>query len=387
MSHLSPSVLIYHPDICVVERLCSLFDECKLDAAIVPVVDAEVAYRQLRSSDWELGIFPLFDCKFEALVRLHAPDAVFALVDAADGNIAMQALRAGAVNIFDTGRLNSSDEAEAFKAAVSRHLAISASFNEKERYRKQLELSLSELKTDQKAALHIQKNMLPLPEAELLPNIHVSFCLTPSLYLSGDFLDYVSLNSRFAMFYLADVSGHGTSSALVTVLLKNLANRLERNFKRGSSFDILSPEAVLQRVNRELLETGLGKHLTMFVGLIDMDRSTLRYAVGGHYPMPVLCTSGKARLLAGRGMPVGLFEQPVFDVKEIALPPVFSLSLCSDGVFEMIAAENLGEKESMLCDAIERLPAVNAECLLEALVPGGTGGAPDDIAIMVLERR
>lgn len=387
MSHLSPSVLIFYPDICVVERLCSLLDECGLDAAIVPVVDAESARDRLSASDWSLGIFPLFDNAFQSLVSLHSPGAVFALAGAVEDAVAMRALRSGAVNLFHIECLDQPAEAEAFKTAVSRHLSISASFNEKERYRKQLELSLAELKTDQKAALHIQKNMLPSPEAELLPGISVSFCLTPSLYLSGDFLDYVSLSPRFAMFYLADVSGHGASSALVTVLLKNLANRLERNFKRGSSFDILSPEAVLQRVNRELLETGLGKHLTMFVGLIDLDSSRLRYSVGGHYPMPVLCTAGGARMLAGRGMPVGLFEEPAFDVEEIELPSVFSLSLCSDGVFEMIPAENLREKERLLCDAVECLPGVTAERLQETLVPDGIGGAPDDIAIMVLERR
>ena len=106
--------------------------------------------------------------------------------------------------------------------------------------------------------------------------------------MSGDFVDSIAINEHQTLFYLADVSGHGASSALVTVLLKNMTTRLVRNYNRGSSFDILSPLATLQRINRELLLTGLGKHLTMFIGLIDAQRGTLTYAVGGHHPMPVL---------------------------------------------------------------------------------------------------
>ena len=49
--------------------------------------------------------------------------------------------------------------------------------------------------------------------------------------------------------YIADVSGHGASSAFVTVLLRNLTNRLQRNLRRQSSEDILHPERFLERIN------------------------------------------------------------------------------------------------------------------------------------------
>ena len=40
--------------------------------------------------------------------------------------------------------------------------------------------------------------------------------------LSGDFVDYFRITDRHFAFYMADVSGHGASSAFVTVLSEEL---------------------------------------------------------------------------------------------------------------------------------------------------------------------
>ena len=44
----------------------------------------------------------------------------------------------------------------------------------------------------------------------------------------------------------------------------------------------------MSRVNSELLETAIGKHLTLFMGIIDMQTRTLQYSLGAHFPMPIL---------------------------------------------------------------------------------------------------
>ena len=60
---------------------------------------------------------------------------------------------------------------------------------------------------------------------KVINGVYYDYWFAPSLYLSGDFLDYQRYNDRFSAFYFADVSGHGASSAFVTVLLKYLCNR------------------------------------------------------------------------------------------------------------------------------------------------------------------
>lgn len=187
------------------------------------------------------------------------------------------------------------------------------------------------------------------------------------------------------MFYLADISGHGASSAFVTVLLKNMTNRLLRNYNRGSSFHILSPTDVLWRINKELLDTGLGKHLTIFVGLLDRIENTLQYGVGGHYPMPILQQNGKAEFLAGTGMPVGLFDDAEFDGRIVELEDEFSLTLFSDGILEVMDLPDLKAKEQALLDAA----AKGYRDLNELAVTLGVDqvvDAPDDIAALSVSR-
>ena len=167
------------------------------------------------------------------------------------------------------------------------------------------------------------------------------------------------------------------------MLLKNLSNRLLRNFKRGSTDDILYPDRMLHRINRELLETDFGKHLTMFVGILENDTNKLTYSVGAHFPMPVLVTEERAEYLEGSGMPIGLFETPTFRVYERILPKKFDLWLFSDGILEVIKAKNLAEKEQQLLSLVEQSKR-NIEVLADTLQLNKMNELPDDIAILTV---
>lgn len=240
---------------------------------------------------------------------------------------------------------------------------------------------ISELRADQRAGRKVQLKMLPDHQVTL-NRLTCDFIIKPSLYLSGDFLDYFRLSDDLTLVYIADVSGHGASSAFVTVLLKNLTNRLQRNLRRGSSDDILYPDQFLERINSELLDTGLGKHVTVFVGIISSSSRTLRYAVGAHFPMPVLSfEDGETHFLEGSGLPVGLFEEPEWEVYEIPLPKPFHLFLFSDGLLEVLEAENLDKKELQLLELISGGGHTIAS-LNEALHLEGLSELPDDIAIV-----
>lgn len=240
---------------------------------------------------------------------------------------------------------------------------------------------ISELRADQRAGRKVQLKMLPDHNVRL-SGLTLDHMIKPSLFLSGDFLDYFRISDDQTLVYIADVSGHGASSAFVTVLLKNLTNRLQRNLRRGSSDDILYPERFLQRINSELLDTGLGKHVTVFVGIISSSARTLRYAVGAHFPMPVISfEGGETHFLEGSGLPVGLFEEPEWEQFEIPLPEPFHLFLFSDGLLEVLDAENLDKKEQQLLELVSGGRQTIAS-LSEALHLDGKAELPDDIAIV-----
>jgi serine phosphatase RsbU (regulator of sigma subunit) len=209
--------------------------------------------------------------------------------------------------------------------------------------------------------------------------------IRPSLMLSGDFLDYFPLDDNHYGFYIADVSGHGASSAFVTVLLKNLTYRLKRNLKRGSSKDLYHPVKVLERINQELLDTECGKHLTIVYAVLNLDTLELNYSVGAHFPMPVLLVEGKAQYLEGRGMPVGLFRDAKYNDYQMTLPKQFTLSLFSDGVLELLTQSSLAQKEEYLLHLIER-EAGNHDAIVKALALESDEDVPDDIALMTVVR-
>ncbi|TVP58681.1 MAG: response regulator [Halomonadaceae bacterium] len=256
-------------------------------------------------------------------------------------------------------------------------------------YRRELESTnrdlragIAELRADQNAGRKVQLKMLP-EHHRPFGDWRMDHMIKPSLYLSGDFLDYVRLDDNLSLVYIADVSGHGASSAFVTVLLKNLTNRLQRNLRRGSSQDILSPNQFLARVNKELKDTQLGKHVTMFVALLDASKRTMQYAVGAHFPMPILTSPEGTAFLEGSGLPVGIFADPEWEVYECPLPKGFHLIMFSDGILEVIKARSLDQKERRLLELVEAgrhtIPALS-----EALGLDDINELPDDIAIVTV---
>ncbi|MDX1588832.1 MAG: SpoIIE family protein phosphatase [Oleiphilaceae bacterium] len=256
-------------------------------------------------------------------------------------------------------------------------------------YRRELEganrdlrAGISELRADQNAGRKVQMKMLP-ENRRTIGDWQFAHMVKPSLYLSGDFLDYVRLDDHRTLVYIADVSGHGASSAFVTVLLKNLTNRLQRNLRRGSSHDILSPRHFLARVNKELKDTQLGKHVTMFVALMDARNRTMQYSVAAHFPMPILSSHQGTAFLEGTGLPVGIFDEPHWEEYECSLPPGFHLVLFSDGILEVIEASGLDHKERRLLELV----AAGRHTILalsDALGLDQIDELPDDIAIVTV---
>lgn len=263
-----------------------------------------------------------------------------------------------------------------------------------QRYRDKLEYAnrglrenLRVLERDQQAGRRVQQRLLPAP-LETPEGYFVSHHIAPSLYLSGDFVDYAYLKHRYVAFYLADVSGHGSSSAFVTIWLKHLVSRMVREeglFCDAESFED-GPAQMLRQINRELKETRLNHHLTFFVGVIDTHTRQMHYVVAGHLPMPVLVTPDGAEFLEGAGKPVGIFADPEWRIYRRVLPETFSLVCFSDGVLEVLPAKALKDKEAQLLSLVgENGSSMASVC--SALGVEGVSETPDDIAILTIIKR
>jgi len=249
----------------------------------------------------------------------------------------------------------------------------------------QLQDYVEELHQDQRAGRQVQFGMLP-PSPMAIDGFRLQHHIVPSLFLSGDFVDYFRITERHFVFYIADVSGHGASSAFVTVLLKNFSRRLRREYRPRM---LSEPGEILRWLNREILDSRMDRHVTMFVGVVDCATDTLAYANAGHFPCPALVTGGEARFLEIPGKPLGLFEDYRLESGRTDLPPDASLALFSDGLLEVIDAPSVVAKEAELLSRVRRV-AEEAPSDLDALC-GAFGltpdlEAPDDIACLLVAR-
>jgi serine phosphatase RsbU (regulator of sigma subunit) len=227
--------------------------------------------------------------------------------------------------------------------------------------------------------------MLPVTPL-VLDDYVISHTVIPSLYLSGDFTDYFTVADNYVSFFMADVSGHGSSSAFATVLLKNLFARKRSDFLRLRDNAVLSPVAMLKHANKELLGLAVGKFATMVVGLLDMADNTLRYSIAGHLPQPVLVSSSGARYLRGEGTAVGIMEDAAYEEHLIDLPGSFMLALFSDGILEILPPRNLIEKEKYFLGVFEQT-SESPDQLVTRLGLDKVETAPDDIAALFISKR
>ena len=223
---------------------------------------------------------------------------------------------------------------------------------ELEKTNQALKKSLGILEEDQDAGRSVQLRLLP--EAHLtLGNFLFQHRMVPSLYLSGDFVDYFAINDDKYGFYLADVSGHGASSAFITILLKGLISQLLSYFQAFQDTTVMEPEKVLARLSHEIYASKLGKYLTMVYGVLDNKTRQLVYSIGGHYPNPILVEGGKARFVEGKGFPVGIMPAAVYQAHTLSLTGNNQLVIFSDGVMEILTQTNTDEKEKRLLELVQ----------------------------------
>lgn len=391
MSVVNGRVLVIDDEAIVRESIVAYLEDSGFD-----VIEAENGQEGIACFNTQLPDIVLCDLRMPSMDGLAVlkqinkthPNTPFIVVSGA-GVMAdvVQALRLGASDylikpILDMEVL----EHSILRNLKSMHLAEQNSVyrEELEDKNRELESRLEELRLDQQAGREVQKRMLPDNQAQMA-GIEFSYHIIPSLYLSGDFVDYFPVSSDKLMFYVADVSGHGASSAFITVLLKNLTNRLRRNLKRQSSDDLLTPHKVIERINKELVDAQLGKHVSLFWGMIDLPSSRLSYSVAGQFPMPILSNENGVNYLQGRSQPAGLFSAAQYDTHDVILGQSFELVAVSDGILEVMPQESLTEKEECLLNWVRNGQLTVDK--LESLLKIDMGNEiPDDITLLTLSR-
>jgi len=257
-----------------------------------------------------------------------------------------QAMHIGLVGVIEVGDNVSCSPADAVTTLIKRvqarqNYAVSQTFKSTLEHARELE-------HDQQAGSYIQSRMLPDTPRQF-DDYLLCFKMFPTLYMSGDFVDYFRISDRHFLFYMADVSGHGAGSAFVTVLLKNFSTHLSREYTAEMLRD---PGIILAHLNEELLGNRLDKHVSIFIGIVDMHEHVLNYSSAGHFPNAILAIGNESRFIEMKGKPVGLFENVNYASASLELEEDIQLVLVSDGILDLLPGDSLAIKEQILLEKV-----------------------------------
>ena len=174
---------------------------------------------------------------------------------------------------------------------------------------------------DLPSAAELQKRLLPNPIE--LQNYTVETFFQPSAYLSGDWFDYWKISDKEVMFYLADVSGHGVASSLLTSWMAAFHGRAK------------TPRGLIKKLNGMLVQENIEKHITMIAGILNLETHQLRWSSAGHYPPAIIFEPNQApKILHTSSFPLGLTEELEVEEHECVLNRHARFIICSDGALE-----------------------------------------------------
>jgi len=190
--------------------------------------------------------------------------------------------------------------------------------------------------------------------------------------VSGDFFNVSALSDTEAAVFICDVTGHGIRAALVTAMVRALAEELKPLAREPGMF--------LRKLNSDLCSilksTGSLMLTTAFYLVANWQTGVMRFANAGH-PKPLLVRRAMSQVepltnASGRSEPaLGLFEDSPYQTTELAIQPGDLLMLFTDGLYEVQGLnEELYSQERMMLDVESRLAMSTGElfdALLEAI--------------------
>jgi phosphoserine phosphatase RsbU/P len=259
-------------------------------------------------------------------------------------------------------------------------------------------------------AQEVQAQLFP-HEVSQLESLEVHGFCRPARTVSGDYYDFLAINSEKIMLAVGDVSGKGISAALLMATihsavraysLEGMPQLLEATVGAASGSGVMvaervrgvemSPGALLALLNHQLYEsTPSEKYATLFLANYDSGTRLLTYSNGGHLPPIIISRDGSIRRLDQGGTVVGLFDGLTFEEASVVLRPGDIFLAYSDGVTE--PENDFGEfGEERLIELVRdrwSLPLTQITEEVTAAVDDWIGEKeqPDDITLVLARAR
>jgi sigma-B regulation protein RsbU (phosphoserine phosphatase) len=213
----------------------------------------------------------------------------------------------------------------------------------------------------------------------------------PTGAVGGDFFDVLPISDTEAGVFICDVMGHGVRAALVTAMVRALADDLLPMAAEPAKF--------LTEINRRLLAILTQIRSPMFASafylVIDLARGELRYSSAGH-PSPLLVrrSAGVVEPLQFRncrpGPALGVFEESEYPLCQSPLARHDLIVLYTDGLYEVEGAAGEEYGPDRLLAAVRQRVDLPADQLFDELLAdiqqyAGKQDFVDDVCIVGAE--
>jgi phosphoserine phosphatase RsbU/P len=260
-------------------------------------------------------------------------------------------------------------------------------------------------------AQEVQAQLFP-HEVIQLASLEVHGFFRPARTVSGDYYDFLTLDSDRLILAVGDISGKGISAALLMATIHSAVRAyslqdipvLREPAAVGAALgsDVLlasglraldvSPGALLQLLNHQLYEsTPPEKYATLFLGIYNGAERKLTYSNGGHLPPIIMSEDGSIRRLECGGTVVGLFDQRSYEEDSVELRRGEIFLAYTDGVTE--PENDFGEfGEQRLIELLRdnrELPLPRISEIVTAAVDDwiGANEQPDDVTLVLARAR
>ena len=217
--------------------------------------------------------------------------------------------------------------------------------------------------------------------------------------VGGDLAGFFAIGATHIGFYIADVSGHDISAAMLTVRIASFfsAEAFGQNIavKRLKTGQICprQPHNILQSINQIMLKDVTTDHyLTMISGLLDLTSGRLCFAQAGH-PYPILQAKEDSFHHIGRdSLPIGILQTARYQDHHLQLALGERLILYSDGFSDGIYDQNTALGKERLQPLFARVQHLHGPALIHNIlenIHAARDQTPlvDDLSALIITHR
>jgi phosphoserine phosphatase RsbU/P len=218
-----------------------------------------------------------------------------------------------------------------------------------------------------------------------IPSYDILGVSFPCHEVGGDYYDFIEKPDGRYVIALGDVSGKGTSAA---ILMSSIHAAVRAHMRTR-----LSASEIVSEINQYIYDnTPANRYVTLFYSELDPRSHQLTYINGGHNSPILVRASGEVTRLDIGGFPVGITQFGDYREGWVEIEPGDVMVVYSDGVTESLNEEGEEFGEARLIEIVQKNRGRAAPGLRDRIDEAlakfvGRASAVDDLTIVILKRK